>query len=245
MTEPNVTDRRPPRLPWESVAAIAGALCLLFTMTVVANITRRTAPLELTTGQLLLGILGVQGVMIGAVLGVVWWRLPARRRWEALGFHGVRPDDVFIGLAAGPVLLLVVAGVALVALPVFEALGIEPQADPFLRLFRETPSGGRLLVLLAGALFAAPLAEELYFRQVVFRACRRYLGTITAALVASGIFAVMHGRVTAIPSLLALGLLLQYLRYWRGGLAVAIFAHMSFNCGALILASLLPVSPAG
>lgn len=101
-----------------------------------------------------------------------------------------------------------------------------------------------LLVLLAVVM--APLAEELVFRGLLFTALRNTrLGVFGAAIVLSGIFAVLHWGYSSqsLVALMGLGLLFAYIVWWTGSLWPAVVGHAANNLVAVTV--LLTYSPPG
>jgi membrane protease YdiL (CAAX protease family) len=90
---------------------------------------------------------------------------------------------------------------------------------------------------LAGvlALFAAPLAEETFFRGFLFPGLRNRLGTMRAALASSFFFAVLHFNVGSIVPFTIIGMLLAWAYVVSGSLWMAIGAHFAFNAISFIL----------
>ena len=84
---------------------------------------------------------------------------------------------------------------------------------------------------LAGvlALFAAPLAEETFFRGFLFPGLRNRFGTMRAALASSLFFAVLHFNAGSIVPFTAIGMLLTWAYVMSGSLWMAIGAHFAFN----------------
>ncbi len=84
------------------------------------------------------------------------------------------------------------------------------------------------LLLFAGA-FLAPLAEELLFRDAFFRAARHRMGSTTAILLSSALFALFHwGTWNMLQAGLA-GLALGLMRVKAESVWPCIVAHGSYN----------------
>lgn len=100
---------------------------------------------------------------------------------------------------------------------------------------------GRELVLACVlAVVVGPFLEELVFRGVLQGACGELLGSRQGWLVASVIFAAMHGLV-GLPGLLALSLLLGWLRRRTGSIFVPFVVHAAHNGLTLALALLVGI----
>ena len=82
----------------------------------------------------------------------------------------------------------------------------------------------------AGLLYigAVAPAEELIIRGLLYGAVERHAGTPAAILVTAIVFAAAHlpvYGVAALPTMIAAGLLLGWLRAWSGSLAAPVAAH--------------------
>jgi membrane protease YdiL (CAAX protease family) len=119
------------------------------------------------------------------------------------------------------------------------ALGLKPPIEPIQELlFRED----RPLVLGLTAVLACllgPVAEELFFRGVVFSTLRRRSSRTVAMLVSAAAFALMHGNPVGFPSILLLGCLLANLYERTGSLASSLSVHILHN--TLLLSAALIV----
>jgi membrane protease YdiL (CAAX protease family) len=85
-------------------------------------------------------------------------------------------------------------------------------------------------VAAAGLLYigAVAPAEELVTRGLLYGAVERHAGAPAAILVTALVFAAAHVPVyglAALPTMLAAGLLLGWLRAWSGSLAAPVAAH--------------------
>ena len=102
--------------------------------------------------------------------------------------------------------------------------------------------GARTALALVAAVLLAPVAEELLFRGLLYRALRRRRGVVGALVISSLAFAVVHLDVAVTQPLALVGLTLvgivMALAYERSGsLVVPVAAHAAYNGTALALAS--------
>lgn len=189
----------------------------------------------------------VYTLVAGLVSGLVAWlscRALARQYggWgAAFGLDLPRPRDVplvlgWLGIqfVARIVLVMVLAAVSP---ELAESHGGNTEGADALQ-----PLG--ITMLLIGAVLVAPVVEELAFRGVVLRGLMRRMGFWPAALISSGLFAVLHApgaaHLAAIPLLLTTIMLfavLQCLLVRRTGrLAPAIGVHALMNLLVTVLA---------
>jgi len=129
------------------------------------------------------------------------------------------------------------------------ALPMVTMVNYVLQSFREVPfdnpqidiltSGGLAPDALLGFLLlggvAAPFAEEIAFRGILFGWLRSRMGAFLAIFLCGFIFALLHGFPQLIPALTAIGMLLAYLRFSSDSLWPPIIAHAVFNIASMLL----------
>lgn len=166
-------------------------------------------------------LLRSRGVPLAAVVG------PVRPVLRRLGS----------GLALGAGTML---AAALVVALLVRLAGSE--AAPEQLILDEALAGGvRTALAVLAAVLLAPVAEELLFRGLLYRALRRRRGVAVAAVVSAAVFAVVHLDVAVTQPLALVGLALVgvvlALAYERtGGLLVPVAAHAGYNGAALAVA---------
>ncbi|HEY8017937.1 MAG TPA: CPBP family intramembrane glutamic endopeptidase, partial [Actinomycetota bacterium] len=154
------------------------------------------------------------------------------------GRRGVR--DALAGLVGGVLLYpgIVIVGLVLTAL--FEAVSGRPTTTPDqLPQHLNTPEAIASVIL---AVFVAPVAEELFFRGILFRSIRDRRGFWLGALVSGLIFGLAHYEAAAWQDTVLLqsimvftGVALAYLYERRGNLLANVTAHMVFNAVGVFL----------
>jgi membrane protease YdiL (CAAX protease family) len=127
----------------------------------------------------------------------------------------------WMGAAIGLYLLFVVAYVALVG---------EPEQDDF------SDDLGALPVQILLIAIAAPVAEEVCFRGMLFGGLRERLPFWAAALISGAIFGLLHVTtgVSVVPPLIAFGFLLALVYEKTGSIVPCILLHMLNNSVALL-----------
>lgn len=113
-------------------------------------------------------------------------------------------------------------------------LGVEATEQPWVE---RAASGGAVgiasLVLIGVGL--APLAEEIFFRGYVLASVSGVGGRLLGYVVSTGLFAVVHGNPSALPSYVWSGLVLAWsYDRWRS-LSVPVVAHAFANAVAIAL----------
>jgi membrane protease YdiL (CAAX protease family) len=167
----------------------------------------------------------------GLLTACVWligvWR--HRGSWEDLGF---RPLDVrsLAGLLGFLSAVIVAANVAV------KLVANVPQGRDILFL-GNGPSELVLMGILV--LFAAPLAEEVFFRGFLLQGLTRYISFWPAAVLTSAVFAVAHVFWQFFLPIFVLGLAFSWL-FWRtGSLWSAIAAHATINGTSFVVVLVL------
>jgi membrane protease YdiL (CAAX protease family) len=100
----------------------------------------------------------------------------------------------------------------------------------------EEPDPLQLGTLALGAVIAAPLGEELFFRGFLYRAMRQRWGVRWALLATSVLFAFIHASPSAFLPYAALGLAFGLVYEWVGSLWASITLHALWNLVVLSVA---------
>jgi hypothetical protein len=101
---------------------------------------------------------------------------------------------------------------------------------------------GRIAISVGFTLVVAPVAEELFFRGVLFRALRDRHGFLLAALGSAGMFALVHlvpggglENLVLVTATAGMGLGLALLYERRRNLLAPLAAHVAFNLLGLVV----------
>lgn len=207
---------------WAGIAALATAYFALqpviLIVLVASGIDPRHAspPVNIATGFLL------QAALLGAALGFA--ALSARPRpwhfglrstalWPAVGFSALGMGCFFAFAFA------------------YERVSNEDVRQDTLRSLGVTDSLGALVVVGVLVVVVAPLVEETFFRGFLYRGLRTRLGVAGSALIAGGLFGVLHAGtgVSAIPPLVVLGVAFCLVVERTGSLYPTIAMHAVNN----------------
>ena len=172
---------------------------------------------------------------LGILMGL--WLLVVRRRgvhWRDLGLAAPRPAW------SPPVLLLIllfVIGSTLILVAVTlvaELLGSSASIVTEGNIL----SGGPIPIAVAvlTSLLLAPVAEELFFRGVLYQALRQRMGALLATAGSALLFTLVHARSTMAPEALLLGVVLTMMFERTNSLYPSICMHMLYNGAILLLA---------
>lgn len=178
-----------------------------------------------------------------ALVALLWW-IGARPRPDAGALS--RPRAIRAGLLGlllwWPVTALTAMLGALLVLLGGGSVGAV--AHDTLRLLAEEPAGPATIAVVALVVIAAPLFEELLYRELLQGAFRSTpLGPRGAIVAVSAIFAAMHwgnSEPHAVLALFVLSLGLGTVRERAGRLAAPVAMHAAFNAGNLLVAALGP-----
>jgi membrane protease YdiL (CAAX protease family) len=112
----------------------------------------------------------------------------------------------------------------------YSLLIVEPQQEDIADGFGPIPIQILLIVI------AAPISEEICFRGMLFGGLRERLPRLAAALLAGLVFGGLHALtgITAVPPLIAFGLVLSLLYEKTGSIVPCIVLHMLNNSVALL-----------
>jgi CAAX protease family protein len=227
--------RRLPEIPWDASDAGWGlAAGLILAVVVTPFLVLPFDPDLSSDGALLAAQALLGGSLLFVALGMAsQWNFSALG--EALARLGLQ-NFKWSGL--GIALLTLFA--YYVAVVLFASFVIEPNQED---IGGELGIGNEnLLVAVTAVLLIvvlAPLSEEMFFRGFVFAGLRKRWSLLPAALIAGGIFGLIHaptGITTVIP-LAALGIALCWLYDRTGSLWPCVLAHVLNNGLALLVVS--------
>ena len=212
---------------WGPVTAVVGLLLAIGTGIVLgipAAIIGHQEDGDLTT-------FGNVGVQLGTAAGflMVPMAIAAQRGAETLreifsrlGLHRFRPSALkWMAATVGAYLLFAI---------LYSALVVEPEQKDIAEGFGVLP----VQILLIAV--AAPVAEEICFRGMLFGGLRERLSRVPAALIAGGLFGILHALtgITAVPPLIVFGFVLCLLYEKTGSIVPGILLHMLNNSVALL-----------
>lgn len=187
---------------------------------------------RLTTGGTLVLVTAIQVGMLTVVGGLV--SLPR----ALAGLHLAPPGQVGRGILLG-VGLTIPAWIGATLISVLVALVLQAlKLAPGPELVDEVVNRGDPTALLVGFVVVAPIAEELFFRGVVFNAWERERGTRVAVYGSALLFAAIHGAVLFVP-VLFLGIVLAHLYRATRSLPATMAVHAGFNAISLGLVLLV------
>ncbi len=222
-------EQRPTRFPysnWGPVTALVGVLVALaagIALGIPAVIAGHEDNGDLTT-------FGNVGVQLATALGFLLVPMAIAGRRGASGMEilrrlGVRPfrPSALKWMAAA-------IGAYLLFATFYSLVIVEPEQKDIAEGFGAVPVQVLLIVI------AAPISEEVCFRGMLYGGLRERLPRIPAALLGGLVFGGLHALtgVSAVPPLIAFGLILCLLYEKTGSIVPGILLHMLNNSVALL-----------
>ncbi|MGK2740672.1 lysostaphin resistance A-like protein [Tepidicaulis sp. LMO-SS28] len=173
------------------------------------------------------------GTMLAAAFALLLWR---RVPLAEAGFRRVAPGWAALTLAVWTVYIAL-----------FGALNLWVNSDGFEMIEEQNRlilEGANLLLSLFVLGVLAPIAEEIYFRGILFGWLKRHLGALVSALLTSLFFALVHtnylmddmiATLLALAQIGTLGFLAALLYQRTGSLLPAILLHMTNNLAVTLI----------
>jgi uncharacterized protein len=210
--------------PWVAVLGVLLAIGTGIVLGIPAAIIGHEEDGDLTT----FGNVGVQLATAAGFL-MVPMAIAAQRGAETLGQIFSRLGLRRFHLSALK-WMAAAAGAYLVFAILYSALVLEPKQEDIAEGFGALP----VQILLIAV--AAPVAEEVCFRGMLFGGLRERLSRVPAALIAGAVFGALHALtgITAVPPLIMFGFVLCLLYEKTGSVVPGILLHMLNNSVALL-----------
>ena len=145
------------------------------------------------------------------------------------------PGAVPVALGLGAGLILKLAG-DLAAVAERPFIGTPRSNNPLVLYPHAFARPLLLTVLLLAVAVVAPMAEELFFRGLLYGWLRSRLAVLPATVLGAVLFALAHGQIGLLPPLLVAGAGLCVLYERSRTLWVPVAAHAAINASSLLLA---------
>lgn len=124
-----------------------------------------------------------------------------------------------------PMLIILIVG----SMEVTKMLGLPFQPHPLIQPVLETGNPAIIWPLFAIGILLGPLAEELFFRGLLFPALKRRLSVFWSVIITAALFSSLHLNWAGWLPIFGLGILLAYSYERTGSLLVPIFIHVIHN----------------
>ncbi len=173
-------------------------------------------------------------------------------RWYGVSFNDIsvrlgfrfprRISELLKESIVGPVTYVACILPFLIALSLYALvlmyLEVDPAggAHPVVPLLTRSTNPSLFYLIFVMAVITAPFVEELMFRGALYSWLRERMGASLAIFVSAVIFAIIHpqGAIGVFP-LTLIGMMLGFLREWRGSLLAPMLAHACVNGVTLTL----------
>ncbi len=163
-----------------------------------------------------LGLLGSASLFVAAPQALAGVRLlPERGLWRS----------VVLGLGLSIPAWIGAQLIGAVIIRLLELVGMRPDAG----VAEEALARADPAILVVALVIVAPIAEEIFFRGVVYNAWLREYGPTRALSGSAVLFGFIHGSVFLFVPILALGVVLALVYRRTGSLPAAIALHAGFN----------------
>jgi membrane protease YdiL (CAAX protease family) len=223
---------------WEPEAVLAligGIVAAWFFGNVAVGLLHQAAvngfKTDLSLGTLLLGTLSFHGTVI--VLGTAFLASRGSDWREVLGTAGWKRS---LALACGALVVIapVIMGLEYASEMALKKLHWPVENQLAVRMILDARPGIRVY-LAVFAVVLAPVAEEFFFRGLLFSTAKQFGWPKLGWFGVSFLFALMHVNAPTFVPLFALALVLTWLCEKTNGLLAPIIAHSLFNTANLIL----------
>lgn len=179
-------------------------------------------------------------LLTAVILELLWFGRERGHLAGKLSQNPVSPAGFRTTVLAFIVLQIVAAVLMIVWQGVLHGLRIpfDDTQDVVKHLQQSEPGARLLLVVVVTTLI--PLAEELFFRRVLFGVLLPHLGGMGAMVATALLFSAAHGFLAGFPTLFWMGMCFQWI-YWRtGNFLYPVLLHAAVNLWGCALAFLLP-----
>ena len=227
--------------PWSAEAAarlflgVIATLCLGLALTGLAQ----EPWLGLTAGQRRLAgeIIMVLFFNVGTMVWIGFFLRGQNLSWdEAFGFVSrQRQRALLFGLAGGVIFLPPVIGLQFVAAKIMTFFHVTPTAQTVVEQLRAPLPLGQKIFLGLLAVALAPVAEETFFRGILYPTLKQAWKPRMAIVATSLLFAATHVNLATFAPLLVLSVLLILLYEETDNLLAPILAHSVFNATNFIV----------
>ncbi|MDO4490813.1 MAG: CPBP family intramembrane metalloprotease [Lachnospiraceae bacterium] len=223
---------------WDIVNPFVGILCCMLVSTMIG-----TMGFGLLTGlnglnnEMMLELfpwLSLVITLICCILTVILMRNSLKMDQVRFGFdrHTWTPIQYAAATALG-------AAAGYVWSTVIQLSGIARVFTGYENTAAKAFQGQPLPLLIITTVIAAPIAEELVFRCMIYRRARHYYGIWPAAVISAVLFGIYHANMIQFIYALGFSAVLIFLYEKSGNILAPILAHAGSNLLAVILDSLL------
>ena len=173
-------------------------------------------------------------VQFAATIGTVYVFVVVRYRcsWSDLGIRPVGWKDLARYGITGGFGLIVFVSLFGILIKYFQP-NLPPQAVE--EVMRAAAGSTQFLLVAASAVILAPIAEEIFYRGMLYPVCKWYLGPFWGAVAAGTIFGLAHWDFWRSIPLAIGGAILCYIYEKTGSILASMVAHGVWNAAMCVL----------
>jgi len=228
------------RLPWRAglgwpllLFALFGGLGAAMLGSVAGAVFVRLILHRAPTGISFPEMLGQSAFTIAVLAGAAALWPPRGKLFAKLGIRPLNRTDIGIALLTCLGVVLIGGGLTEGWQFLLDRSGISYQKEQALLLALSGASIPAVIGIGIVVVIAVPMAEEIFFRRMLFGLFRP-LGVWKAILLTAAVFAAVHLFLLGIPALFLMGIGFQLAYLYRRNLSSSILAHGLVNLCALI-----------
>lgn len=230
-TEENVS--RTPEVTWRGrdlgLAALAGLVLAVVVMIPVVALFAGRGELQS------FALFSLVGLIIYACLFLTTWWIALKKRGASLRDAGFRPVSLPTLAKMLPLTIGMMIATALAVTLSAQVFGDVPTAQDQIAPGATSLSFGDFLWIFGVAAVAAPIAEEFFFRGMLYRLLRVKMSVVAAVAVSAFAFAFLHFIPPLVPALLVMGVVLALVAERYDSLYPAMLVH-GLNNGIAVIA---------
>ncbi|HNS31938.1 MAG TPA: type II CAAX endopeptidase family protein [bacterium] len=110
-----------------------------------------------------------------------------------------------------------------------KSAGINPEFQEIVRLYLKSDSYTLLALVFFSSCIVAPIAEEIIYRGIIYRALKMRFSVSSSIIISGAIFALIHCELSSLPALFFLGMIMSYLFEKFNNLWASIGLHFFNN----------------
>jgi membrane protease YdiL (CAAX protease family) len=193
-------------------------------------------PKSMSAGQMAIALLSLQGA---GLLLIFRFLREQQMTWnEAFGFSNSLARAVLVGVIAACIFTPLGFYLRVISVQILNHIPhvpLKPDEQQAVQTIRATSDWLKRLVLFAGTILLVPVAEECFFRGILYTTIKQSGFPKLAFWLTSIAFAAIHQNLAAFIPLMVLAMLLIVLYERTNNLLAPISAHAAFNAVQLVL----------
>ena len=183
--------------------------------------------------NLFVSVITMQG---GVLLVIALFLREQSASWtQAFGFKNETGWAIVLGICAAVIVLPAMWLLQKFSMDALAQLGFDVKEQEAVRLLRDAHGLGRQAILGVMAVVLAPVAEETFFRGILYPLAKQNSSRGFALVGVSIFFALIHCNLAIILPLTFLAVVLALLYEWTNNLLACILVHSLFNAANFVM----------